>query len=421
MSKRTVLVIAHYFPPMGISGVMRTVRLVKYLALHNWNPIVLTTTPSHYYNEDEALVEECQSLNIEIIRTAPKKKRLSNKAKENPSKSLQLLRGDTHGLSALLHQPDIGIEWRKAALATAETIIREREVNVIMASAPPFSDLVIARDIAEQHSLPFVVDYRTMWLSNSTRSYPTPMHKNNERKQEEDILKRASHVVVNSRYAKEMLIKHYRFLRYDDIAIVPDSFDGEYFDDYYPHEGDHKLLLTHCGDIHNPSLTKSLLSGLERFLKKNPQYAPTIELRFVGWTAGIQQKKIEKMGLTQSVIQTGFVSYYDSIKQMLAADVLVLSSDTDYIPEKLYEYLGARKPIFACVHSPLAIKAAEETGAAIIAKATTSKDIEKKLEEIVGLWQKRCLPIPDEQTVQRYDVRNHIGELSRILAIAARF
>ncbi len=127
------------------------------------------------------------------------------------------------------------------------------------------------------------------------------------------------------------------------------------------------------------------------------------------------------MGLTQSVIQTGFVSYYDSIKQMLAADVLVLSSDTDYIPEKLYEYLGARKPIFACVHSPLAIKAAEETGAAIIAKASTSKDIEKKLEEIVGLWQKRCLPIPDEQTVQRYDVRNHIGELSRILAIAARF
>ena len=37
-----VLVVAYYFPPMGLSGVQRTAKFVKYLPKYGWKPTVLT-------------------------------------------------------------------------------------------------------------------------------------------------------------------------------------------------------------------------------------------------------------------------------------------------------------------------------------------------------------------------------------------
>lgn len=419
MSERTVLVIAYYFPPMGLSGVMRTVRFVKYLALNNWKPIVLTSTPAHYHTYDETLLEEFEGLDIEIVRTPPKKKRFGGKGDD--SKAAQILNGAASGLSALLHQPDSAIRWRKTALETAENIIREKKINVIFTTAPPFSDFVIAEEIAQKHRIPFIVDYRDLWVDNPERSYPTPMHKNSDREREEKILKTASHVLVTSRAAKELLIKRYRFLRYDDVGIIPDSYDGEYFDEYYPHSGDHKLIITHCGELRKPHLTKKLIQAIGKFLKKNPQLKTVLEFRFVGTLAGLQQKKLEKLGLQDTIVCTGYVSHRDAMKQMLAADILLLVSDRQQPSAKLYEYLGARKPILACLNSSIAQKAAEETGAAVIARADNAKDIEQKIETIVSDWKNGSLSLPDETTVLKHDIRNHIGELSRLLSIAARF
>ena len=72
--KLNVLIIAYYFPPMGLSGVQRTLKFVKYLPDFNWNPIVLTTGDSKYYAYDNNLLSELEAKNIEIFRTPTKKK-----------------------------------------------------------------------------------------------------------------------------------------------------------------------------------------------------------------------------------------------------------------------------------------------------------------------------------------------------------
>ncbi|MBF8247681.1 MAG: glycosyl transferase family 1, partial [Bacteroidetes bacterium] len=38
---RRVLIIAYYFPPMGLSGVQRTVKFAKFLPKFGWKPTVL--------------------------------------------------------------------------------------------------------------------------------------------------------------------------------------------------------------------------------------------------------------------------------------------------------------------------------------------------------------------------------------------
>ncbi|KXK33905.1 MAG: glycosyl transferase group 1 [Chlorobi bacterium OLB6] len=67
----TVLVLAYYYPPMGLSGVQRVAKFTKYLPQYGWNPIVVTTGPTLYYAEDQTLLHEVEAAGVEIVRTEP--------------------------------------------------------------------------------------------------------------------------------------------------------------------------------------------------------------------------------------------------------------------------------------------------------------------------------------------------------------
>ena len=64
-----VLVIAYYFPPMGLSGVQRTLKFVKYMKSFNWDPTVLTASDTGYYAHDNSLLAEAEAAKIRVIRT----------------------------------------------------------------------------------------------------------------------------------------------------------------------------------------------------------------------------------------------------------------------------------------------------------------------------------------------------------------
>jgi len=74
-----VLIIAYYFPPMGFSGVQRTVKFAKYLREFGWEPVILTTNPPDFYAFDETLEKDVQDLTI--YRTKGKKNNKKSKKK----------------------------------------------------------------------------------------------------------------------------------------------------------------------------------------------------------------------------------------------------------------------------------------------------------------------------------------------------
>jgi hypothetical protein len=67
-----VLVIAYYFPPMGLSGVQRTLKFVKYFKNYCWEPTVITTSEVGYFAHDQSLQKELDETGIRVIRIAGK-------------------------------------------------------------------------------------------------------------------------------------------------------------------------------------------------------------------------------------------------------------------------------------------------------------------------------------------------------------
>src|SRR5690606_12905419 len=138
-----VLVIAYYFPPMGLSGVQRTLKFVKYMRDYNWEPVVLTSASAGYYAHDNYLLKEAESLNINIIRAGGKdiNSRLARKGtiKMPP----EFIRKNLSRISNTFFIPDNKKGWTKNSILTALEILSTEYIYLIILTVLTFYTIIL--------------------------------------------------------------------------------------------------------------------------------------------------------------------------------------------------------------------------------------------------------------------------------------
>lgn len=415
-SNRKVLYITYYYPPMGLSGVQRTFKFSKYLPYYNWLPIILTTQANNYYAFDEGLLGELPE-EVLIYRTSSKEK----KRKINPFPNLFFQNLGRYLLS-FIYQPDTKIKWFDKAFALAEDIIKEHNIDVILATAPPFTDFKIAYELFKKYDIPYVIDYRDIWVDNPYHFFPTPYHKNFNIKLEHEILATASRIIVTSRSSKEKLLVRYKFLNHSDITIIPHGYDKEDFDNINEIKKDNqKLIVTHSGLFQDDRTPIYFLKALSILKKLNPEIVNNIEVRFLGLMRKSHSKLIKKFNLQDNCVEYGYVTHKDNVRLLLESDVLwLMMKDNVRSPGKLYEYLGAKKTIFINSPSGNMRQIAMDSNAAFATEADDVEDIKNKLIEIYMLWKENKLPIPDDDFINQFERKKLTGMLAKELALSCK-
>lgn len=430
-----VLVVAYYFPPMGLSGVQRTMKFVKYLPEFGWRPIVLTAGEMPYYATDESLMQELDPLvdtdYVRIVRTEESGAPASILAKKEgaalklPSARYQRIRSK---LLQTIYQPDSRIKWKTPALEMADRIFAEERIDAIYATAPPYTDFLIARELSKRHNVPFLMDYRDAWVGNPALNfYATPFHKAYARKLEDECLRGSSAITVISRTMKEVLLRDYPFLSHEDVTILPHGYDPEdlvaaasHVDRFRKPE---KFRMTYGGAFYVGYPGRSpvpMLEAVKRAIETEPQLENDLEMVFAGIVHKDYARSIEKMGLNHLVTAMGYLPHREEVALLLASDVLwMIASDPFSTPGKLYEYLGTHKPILGLVMpGGHAEKILKDYGAAV---TVAPKDVDAIADAILDLyhrWKKTLLPknvnLP---FVESFNRRSLSKELARQLGL----
>ncbi len=420
MNEKIVLIIAYYFPPMGLSGVQRVVKFVKYLPEFGWKPLILTDTPSSFYAFDDTLFMDLKNPEIEIFRTSGKKAETEERKPKTvrlPSYAVQKL-----GRSFLqfFYQPDSKINWKDKALTVGKRLLSKYKVDVILATAPPYTDFLIANELSKEFDIPFIVDYRDPWIDNPFHFYATPFHKSYSIGLEREILTHANKAIVVSRGIKEQLVQRYGFISHNDITIISHGYDPDDFSQLsHIKPSPYKFTITHSGVFQDNRTPKYFLKALASFMDKNPNARNEIEARFVGVMRKSHQRLVKRYGLTNNVIMTGYVSHLENVKHLLESDVLwLMQKDTARTPGKLYEYFGAAKPLLASLPEGILKKQALETNAAIATAPDDIAAIEKAIGTFYQLWKNNNLPKPKAEFIRQFDRRNLTAELARELELA---
>lgn len=419
-SPRNVLVIAYYFPPMGLSGVQRTLKFVKYLPQFGWQPTVLTVTPTGYYAQDYTLLEEINPLHIDILRIGSldpnrlfRKKGVVKMPSERWRKILTFL-------SDSFFIPDNKIGWKREALKGTEKLFKEKKFDLIFATAPPFTDFLIGAELSKRFHVPLVIDYRDAWHEYPFKYYPTPLHKWRNHVLEKRALHAASRIITTNRRVKELILQRFKFLNYHDITILPQGFDPKDFCGPAPQVATPKFRITHAGVFYGDRTPKYFLQALQRVVAEHPEMKGHVEACFIGHLHDEHLAMIKEMHLEEFVVTTGYLDHHRCVAYLRESSVLWLMLNNDsQSPGKLYEYFGARKPILACVYDGFLKQAIEEAEAGIIVKPDDVDGIAKALGEYYRQFKQQKLPRPNEDVIKKYDRVDLTEELSKIFGFLA--
>ena len=424
LDDRQVLIIAYYFPPMGLSGVQRTLKFVKYLPEYHWKPIVLTTGATNYYAFDETLLEDIKK-NTEIYRTEKDpfqfRKNKVNKLVNYPSRIKQIL---FRWISQAVLIPDSRIGWKKYAVELGSKIIEENpNIKIIYATAPPYTDFLVAKELSLKYDIPFVVDYRDLWADNPYFYSATRFHKTKTIKLETEVLRFAQKAFVITRTLKEKMLKRYKFLSHSDVGILPHGFDKE---DFLPFEhikpAPEKFTITHSGVFSDDITPKYFLKALKMFLTDNPEAEKYVEARFVGIMRKSHSKLINKLKLDNWVTQLGYVPHPEVIKNLMESDLLWMMIPNDIAtPSRFYEYIGAKKPLLVCAPEGGIKNIAKEYKASITCKPESVDEIKVALEQFYNLWKSKKMPVPEQNYVDQYDRKYLTGLLAKEISLAGKY
>jgi len=358
---KKVLILAYYYPPVGMGGVQRAVKFVKYLSEFGWKPIVITVKGVEYYSYDESLLKDISS--IKIVRTESldplrmafifkrifrRKKNIVNKIyKSGKLKRLY----DT--VNRWIFIPDSKMLWIPFAVLKSLKIIKKENISIVFTTSPPNSSHIAGFFLKKITKIKWVADFRDYWFNNGMINYPTPLHKFANDFIRRKIIKNADHIVgVSQGIVNELKISCKR--NDSDYSVIMNGFDEEDFPKSIPVKTDDKFLIIHSGTLNYINDPSNFLNGLELAVRDNNQLRKDALFLHIGLSIDFDLKiEAKKRVIDNMIVEKGYVNHKDSIKFLLNADLLlfVLSNfcNSGVLSVKLFEYLASNIPILAII------------------------------------------------------------------------
>ncbi|CAN5582381.1 hypothetical protein BH10BAC5_BH10BAC5_06150 [soil metagenome] len=414
-----VLIIAYYFPPMGMGGVQRTLKFAKYLKEFGWQPVVITSSPKKYFAVDEYLLNEAIESGVIIERTGKGDFDVKKIITKTPNEFYVKLRSK---LSQIFLVPDNKILWRKKAFKKINEIWKKYDgFDLVFSTAPPFTDFLIGLDVKEKYTVPLIIDYRDDWIDNQIGvKPPTFMHRSSNVSAEKKVLKKANKVITINRRIKELIISRNSNLQYNEVVIIPQGFDNEDFEKARKSElpKTEKMRFTYSGNFYNYK-NKVYFESIKLFFESYPHLLKEVEFCFIGSFPKEFHKLVAKLNIADKINIVGYVDHIDCVKYLESSDVLFLmrinSRDREFSAmggSKVGEYIGSRKNIIANIPESHTKRELTKYEAIKFVEEESPAHIVRAMYEYYQLWKEDKMPKANEAMVQQYDRRKLTYDLS---------
>jgi len=336
---KKVLIVAYHYPPLGGGGVFRTLKFTKYLPKFGYQPYVLTVKNPMYGTKDPTLLKEVRP-EVKIFRTFSFEHRIL--------RAPRLLKISLKWF----YIPDENIGWLPFAVPAGAKIIKKENIDLIYATSPVWTSLLIGFLLKKKTKKPLVIDFRDPWTDSPFTVYPTKIHESIEIKMEEKILTHADYIITAGDLIKNGLIKRHPFVK-QKIEVVPNGFDPDDFKNLKIHEQTNKFRITYTGSIYGVRTAKPFLLALKKLTEKKSYLREKLEVIFVGNYGDETSLLVKKFGLEDIVKLVRYVSHRECIELMVNSHALLLlitskdPREEGTLPGKLFEYLASRRPVLA--------------------------------------------------------------------------
>ena len=425
---KRVLVLAYYFPPLGLSGVQRITKFVKYLPENGWLPHVISSRPYSYFAFDSSLIREIPE-EVIVTRTRsldPTRWRIRRGTVGIPSANSH---GRLRAISNRLFVPDNKILWIPFARRAAESALSKHKFDAIFSTAPPYSSHTLAVELGERFSLPVVTDFRDNWVGNPRVVYAGERQKERHERLEADVLRRSRRVVAINKYiARDLTLRS--GLAGDRFSVIEQGYDPEDFL-VRTRSSDSHVTFVYSGVFYDAQKPDAFLHGLAKARSSSEIVRNQTRAVFVGLVPDYFSEMVGSLNLIDVVKHTGYLSHDSALAELRRADVPWMTighqpGEEQISTGKLAEYVGTRNPILGLVPGGAASDLLNEYGDSVV---VDPDDIDATAGAIVALTDRVLTTrhkenpgnsLVNQSVVQRLDRRNLTRSLAHILESVTR-
>lgn len=427
MANKKMLMITYLFPPRGGGGVQRNVKFLKYLTRLGWETSVLTVKETGINLYDSTLLDEINSNifragSFDPHRVFAKLKNIFGKSKPHSfNQSFSKIDENVwyvrfyRKVRDVILLPDVYGGWIPFAVALGGKLIKTSRPDILFCSFPWPSNAFVTYILSKKFNIPYVLDFRDGWIDNPYTLYSSILHRRFHEYYERKIVANADKIIVYGEILRDFFVMKYPVLR-DKIEVITNGFDPEDFDDLRPvAKTENKVRLVYSGSAFGDR-RENFINFLEALFIVSEFIQTKLEIIFVGKKLKWAQEAIELKKLEKTINFTGYLPHKEALNYLASADAALLflpKGDTVSITGKVFEYIGFRLPIIACI---------EKNGACArllksinhdqgICDPSSPEEIADKIELLVNSG----LPKLNNVNMTQFSRKVHSERLSRIL------
>jgi hypothetical protein len=445
---KSVLIISYFFPPEGNAGVYRPLRFLKELARKGWRATVVCCEPYRYERYDPQLLSQVPSeaaivrvrgqdpwrafqtwrgahVEHKLAGSSPEEARQVVAGHHAPWRSR--LREAIRIAEAWVYRPDIAMPWIRPAVEHIQDACRQNRPNVIWATVGPLSAGVVAYRTSVATEIPYVLDFRDPWgLEYYAEEVRRPAW---ARKVDHRIMcrmfERAQAVVFLFESIAECYVRAFPgALDRKKIHIIPNGFEGAV--ETFVHVTGARCKVLYAGTL-NSYRYDTLLEGLVRLKRKDPERAKLLQLLFVG--EGLQElaDRVADLDILDLVEIAPPTSHAEIRRLQQEAHALLVLGRTPgrkghelVAGAKLFGYLQAGRPIIGIVPADETRRILGQVGSSMIADADSPTQVVAVFERLVDAWSNGTLKslVPNRAACEAYSSSRQI--LALVAALEGR-
>lgn len=410
---KKVLIIANQFPPMGGSGVQRSVKFVKHLRAFGYEPVVFTREVGNMPLKDETLLKDVPK-GVKIYRT---------KAYELPEfQGIMRIPGKITGKFII---PDTAYFWYKASRKKVLEIIKNEGIDIIYTTSAPYSDHLLGLYIKKKlPDIKWAVDFRDEWTNNPyTLDNPyNPVRTRIEKNMEHSVVTTADMLITNTPVMRENFIRNNN-ISGDNFVFIPNGYDAEDFADFdssvKPHND--RLTMVYTGALYGRRKPDTFFAALKELKEEGKIDGSKIKIKLIGnYHKDKLQSQIDSFGLTDSFEIVGYVPHNVCIKHQMEADVLVLIEGSGrganaFYTGKIFEYMNTNRPVLAILPEGCAADLVNESKIGIVANTDDINQIKANIKEYYDKWCEGKLDFePDRSVIEGFERKKLTERLAHV-------
>lgn len=352
-----VVMLAYYYPPLVGIASARAGSFCAHLDRLGWEPVVITARNGFYHRAPdggEPPAPVIRTRSIELSRIFRRGYSVVTHSAA-PSEAAAVRPVQTGGVGEvarrlvreIVYVPDSHVGWVAFAAHAADAAIRSSaHPQVIFSTSGPYSAHLAAMSAVRRTGIPWVAEFRDPWSTDRGANRPRlRLRRRLDRSLESRILRTADHITVVSESFRQEMLEAHKDLPATKISVITNGFEP--MPAGHPPPAEHPMRIVYAGSVVPPAEVGPILENLDRVYERHPG---AFELEVVGpteaWQAASTPTRRPWLNLR------GVVSMDEARQAVADASVLVLLCHPVFriaLPGKMFEYIGARRPILGLV------------------------------------------------------------------------